>query len=152
VCTALSSTLTSVYRTTSAYAKTAQQAAAAGDLESVKHATVNFLGQFETLLEQARTGITNAGVPPVDNGAAIESQVANGFDVTVRQVRAISAVIAATSTADSAAFASRLQAMGRQLKSLSSTLAKPLDTLTAPSNKSLNQAAKNDPVCASLNR
>ena len=92
------------------------------------------------------------GVPPVDNGAAIESQVANGFDVTVRQVRAISAVIAATSTADSAAFASRLQAMGRQLKSLSSTLAKPLDTLTAPSNKSLNQAAKNDPVCASLNR
>jgi hypothetical protein len=110
-------------------------------------ATVTFLNQFGTTLTQARDGLGNAGVPPVANGATIRTQLVDGFDTMAREVKATASEIAATSTSDPTAFATKLEAMGTQIQNLSTEFAQSLNQISGPSQKSLSQAAKKDPAC-----
>jgi hypothetical protein len=147
VCTTLNSTVTSVRSATNDYTKAARQAAQSGDLAKVKSTTVSFLDQVGSLLTQASTGLANAGVPPVTNGAGVRSQLVDGFDAMAREVKAISGEIGATSTSDPTSLATELQGMGTQLQAVSKAFGQSLNKLASPSEKTLDKAARNDPVC-----
>ena len=143
VCTSMSTWVTDVQNLSNSFGSDVDPT----DLEATKNAIVDLFGQMVDATDKLISSLQAAGTPDVDNGDQIKAALNDSFTQARQALSDAKDQIANLDTSDPTQFATQLQGIGTAIQSSMSGITGSLSGLQAPE---LEQAAANEPACASL--
>ena len=143
VCTSMSTWVSDVQNLSNSFGSDVDPT----DLEATKNAIVDLFGQMLDATDTLISSLQAAGTPDIDNGDQIKAALSDSFTQARQALSDAKDQIANLDTSDPTQFATQLQGIGTAIQSSMSGITGSLSGLQAPE---LEQAAANEPACASL--